>query len=203
MAVCIERDSNHVYRADGKFVPGVNKILEWTGLKNYSAIPDDGRAEYAMGKGTAGHAAITLLADENLDWASVDPAIVPGVRGFQSFCSDTGFQVELSAHIVYNPVVGYAGELDFTGSFPDGSKAVLDAKFTDASIQAWVALQCSAYQNALHAPLTYRRFALRLKSDGRYNAVEFPRKDAFRDWATFAGAAGAVNWMLCHGYKLQ
>lgn len=198
----IMRDEHHVYRVDGKIVPGVNKILQWAGMKDYSAIPND-RAVFAMDRGTAVHEGFTMLVDDNLDWSTVDERIVPRIQAAEKFLHVTGFKPELLKFVVHNEQFGYCGELDMTGHFPDRTKAVVDLKCTDAAIQPWVGLQLSFYQFALYAPLTYRRFALRLKSDGEYNAKEFPRSEAISDWNCCLAALNTVNWKMKHGYKLE
>lgn len=189
----------HTYTVLGKRVPSVTQILKSEKFADFSNVPDSS-AGYSMDLGTKIHLACQLHDEEALDVDLLDQEIVPYLTGYAKYVTETKFSPELIEHRFYNETYGFCGTLDRSGTFPpndyfpSGSKAIVDIKKSDGTIKDWVGVQLAAYAMSLKAPLTYRRIALRLSSDGKYHHREFAKADFQRDWNAFLCALGCFNY---------
>jgi hypothetical protein len=187
--------ARHVYTLDGRVIPSVTQALKATGMIDYSMIPRDA-LQTAAARGTAVHKALQYFDDGELDESSVAPELVGYVRAAQRFYLESGFQVAHNEFRSFHPTYLYAGTMDRTGGFPDGSLAVVDWK--TGLVVPGHALQLVAYANLLKQPRRYRRIAVKLNSDGTYRVHEFPASTWEQDWAVFLAGLSCFNWQLQH-----
>jgi hypothetical protein len=188
----VEMGDGHIYRVDGVIKPSVTQILKDCRIADFDAIPQE-VGEYAMTRGSALHLACELLDKELLDESDVDPVLVPYLDAYREWKEDVGFEPSLIEFMFYHPL-GYCGTMDRTGRVRNNDKLVVDLKTGEGEIKKHVGLQLVAYAMKLGAPLTFRRFAVRLNKHGKYKAVEFPRENFHRDWAVFQSALNVYNF---------
>lgn len=185
----------HEYRLDGRYVPNVTRIL--APLHDFSGIRGD-VLEHKRQVGEAVHAAIRLELEDDLDAASVDPAVEGYLQAWRRFVAETSFECFLSERIVYSGKYRYAGTLDLVGVVC-GKESLLDAKCT-VGIHPSVRLQTAAYlQAASEAGLVRsaaKRYGLMLKPDGAYVLEPFADRN---DLAIFLAMLSVHNWSVRHG----
>jgi len=175
--------SEHVYLYDGKVVPGVTTILSRTGLADFSYIPESLR-DYALERGSLVHEAAHYLLEDDLDLASVDPAIAGYLQALDKFIHHSDFTPELLEHKVFDPISWYAGTLDSVGNFPTLGRTIVDWKTGGMDAVRW---QLAAY-GRLVAPPVYNRVAVKLNKDGTYKLKHFPASTFKKDEADFLAA---------------
>jgi hypothetical protein len=183
----------HEYRLNGVALPSVTTVLKGTGMIDYSMIPQD-ILQAAAHRGTAVHRALHYYDDGELDEVTLDPMIVPYVEAGKRFYAESRFEVAYVEQRVVDTTHWYAGTLDRTGTFPDGSVAVLDWK--TGILVPGHGLQLAAYANCLEHPRRYRRIAVQLRDDGSYQIHEFPMKDFERDIRLFLSALACWQWQV-------
>jgi len=160
---------------------------------DYSMIPQN-VLQAAAHRGTAVHKALHYYDDGELDESTIDPMILPYVEAGIRFYAESRFEVAHVEQRVVNLTHYYAGTLDRTGAFPDGSVAVLDWK--TGILVPGHGLQLAAYAGCMDHPRKYRRIAVQLKDDGTYRIEEYPMKDFERDFRLFLSALACWNWQL-------
>jgi hypothetical protein len=141
--IVLDEDA-HVYTAGGVVVPGVTQVLR--PLVDLSHVPPD-LLRFACERGKAVHKAIELYHAGTLDFASLDPEVIPRVMAYLDFLRDSKFTPDLSEYIVHHALHGYAGKLDLYGHFPDGGTALIDVK--TGSVEAQAGYQTAAYLAAM------------------------------------------------------
>lgn len=185
----------HEYRLDGRYVPNVTRIL--APLQDFDGIRRE-VLEHKRQIGEAVHAAIQLGLTDNLDEASIDPAISGYLLAWDSFRAQNKFECFLSERMVYSGKYRYAGTLDLVGMVSD-REALLDVKCT-AGINPSVGLQTAAYLHAASEDglirSSARRYALQLDQDGTYRLEPFTDKT---DFAVFLSLLSVHNWSARHG----
>jgi len=187
-------DELHEYRINGKVVPGVTEVLKDAGFIDYSKIPESIR-EFALQRGSYVHLACAMLVRGELDWDTVDEQILPYVRAFEAFLSDTGFKAVLVEKPLCSELWGYCGTLDLFGERNE-KQWLIDIK--SGVVPDWCCLQLAAYEELL--PDVYKerpveRYGLALRKDGRYALSK--RYDYVNDMAAFTAA------LVCYRYKQE
>jgi len=178
----------HVYRLDGRVVPSVTQVLD--PLLELDGIP---RAvlEAARIFGTHVHEACHLMVRGELDWARLDPELVPYVEGACKFLKDSGFTVIASELRVASAKLGCAGTLDLAGVL-HRSECICDWKST-AVMPPTVGPQTAAYEEFYRAERGGRprkRFCVQLKpNDYRI----YPLTDS-SDYSIFLSALNLYHW---------
>lgn len=115
-------------------------------LRASGAIPEGPwYSEIARDRGTAVHMACRYLAEGDLDWASLEPAIVPRVRRFARWMSEAAPRWLAWEEEVCHAELGYIGHLDARCTL-NGAEWVIDLKPTP---ERWHALQLWGYREAL------------------------------------------------------
>lgn len=95
----------HVYRVNGKKVPGVTEVLKSIGItKEFSGVDP-----FYRDRGIASHAAIDLYLHDDLDETSLDPVCVPYLEGFKKWWVPQSCETEL---MLYSEKYGFAGTMD-------------------------------------------------------------------------------------------
>jgi len=172
----------HVYRWRGQIVPSVTQILQAQGIIDYSHIPP-ATCEMALERGRLVHQLTQWDDEAALDETSVDRLLAPYLAAWRRFRAETAFCPDRIEYRSYDEIWRYAGTLDRTGSFGDGSMAVLDIKTNNAP--EWVRLQIAAYQAFLPESRRFRRIAVELHGDETYRMLEFRASKLTSDLSDF------------------
>lgn len=173
-------EEGHVYRHSGRVVPSVTTVLQ----EIYPCFDMVNREvlEAAADFGKNVHTAVHLFNLGDLDEESLDANLVPPINAHKQFLADTGFIVRGAEIRVYDPLRGYAGQIDFWGDWRR-STWVIDVK--TATVMPWtVGMQTSAYQNAMPEK-PKKRGCLHLSADGEY---KFQPLNEPSDFAQFTSA---------------
>lgn len=186
-------EKTHEYRLCGKVVRSVTQVLQDVGIVSFGGVPPD-VLERARAKGQAVHVACHYFDENDLDWSSLAPELVPYVQAYQKFKTDTGFHPDMTEQKVWSYSLGIVGTLDRCGKVPDGRRWLIDLKAGE--VPDWGGLQLAGYDLCLPLGEARHRFGLQLKSDGTYNLVPF--KDR-QDFNVFIGAVNVARWMRDHG----
>lgn len=105
----------HIYKWNEEIVPSVTQLLNEFKLIDFSGVPQD-RLEYKRSLGVAVHYAIQLLEEDNLDEASLNPAIKPYLDAYKTFREVTGFEPLHMETRLYSKKWRFAGTLDQLGT---------------------------------------------------------------------------------------
>lgn len=174
----------HTYAIDGARVPSVTEVLA---PQNDWSMVDAWALEAARCLGRDVHAAVNLMAREQLDWQSLDPALEPYVRGAERFLLESGATVLGSELIVGSKALGVAGTLDLLVQW-NGWECLIDWKVSQA-VPSTVGAQLAAYQHLYAATfrggkrlVRARRVCVRLKR-GDYSAHRMDEMNG--DWNLF------------------
>lgn len=106
-------EEGHVYLLDGNPVPSVTEILK--PLVDLSRVPPE-QLEYKRSVGKAVHKAIELDAQDDLNFDTLDPGIVPFFEAWQKWKLDSRFSVQFTELLVWSAKFRYAGTLDLLGA---------------------------------------------------------------------------------------
>jgi len=161
-------------------LPRVTEILKNAGLIESAFFTDETRD-----RGSAVHAAAHYLDENDLDWPSVDPSVLPRLRQYQKFKDDVKPEILAMEEQVVNEPLQYAGRLDRRVKI-NGREGVLDLK--GPSECAWHRLQIMYYVACF--PRQLARWALYL-SDARYKLVEFRGRE---DWEACKAILILTSW---------
>lgn len=194
----LQRDSSHVYRLDGKVVPGVTQVLNL--ISELEGIP---RAVLAAAAefGNHVHQATDLFDRCALDRSALDPKLVPYVNAWERFLDDSRCVILSSEAFVFHPVLRYAGQRDRRVLFPDSvGPHVLDIK-TSEVVPRTVGPQTAAYREcdlSQGAQVAQRRYCVHLKGDGTYRLHRLENK------ADFSIFLSCLNiWKFLHGHRTE
>jgi hypothetical protein len=179
-------EASHTYSVEGVPLPSVTQVLEDVGIIDYGFLPREDRERY-LRRGSAVHLLTQLDDEDDLDEASIDPAIAGYLEGWRRFRRESGFVPSLIEHRSYNPQYGYAGTLDRTGSLRDSSTVVLLDIKTGTS-PYWCRYQLAAYAAFFDGPRKYPRLSVELHDDGTYRIEEFACRDWQADFNVFISA---------------
>lgn len=181
----------HAYAYAGKRVPSVTQVLGF--LDDWEHVPRD-VLDAAAEFGTHVHEAAALLVRDELDWQSLDLALVPRMEALQLFLGESGAIVVESEKRVYHPALRYAGTLDAVVHWK-GGLALLDWKSGQTAPKS-VGPQTAAYAAALEqsgGPRIKRRYCVQLL-DGKYRVTKL---DDPNDWTIFQSCLNL--WRYKHG----
>lgn len=176
--VAIEFDeASHTYRIAGRVVPSVTQVLQ--SLFDFDKVPPD-VLEYKQRLGQAVHDACELVIYDDLDEASLDPALVGYVAGFRAFLAETLFKAEETEEVVVSTRYGFVvpGRLDLIGTI-GGWRWNIDIKSATTVNLAAAKLQTAAYSAAYaervrdERKLVHKRGALQLFPNGTYKLHTF------------------------------
>jgi hypothetical protein len=188
-------EPSHTYTLNGRRVPSVTQVLD--PLQMLDGIPWD-VLEAARVFGNHVHTACHLYNLGVLDWDSLDPVLLPYIRAYTKFLTDTGFIVVTSEERVASVKCLYAGTLDLRGLLPIGKKryrCIADIKST-AALPRTVGPQTAAYEAAFtegSGEKNDRRYCLHLKPD-EYKFVHLKDGPAVQDFTMFVSALNVWRW---------
>src|SRR2546422_4532739 len=127
--------ADHTYALDGEPLLSVSRVLDLAGI-HAPVWYDEATANLTAQRGQAVHRATELLELGTLDWATVDPIVLPYVRCYERFLAEHRFEVLAREQIVYSTRNRYAGTFDRLAIL-DGQRAIMDIK-TSAKVEAWM-----------------------------------------------------------------
>lgn len=156
-------EPTHTYRVGGSLVPGVTQVL--APLARLAGIPDD-VLEAKRRLGSQVHLACQLDDEDDLVEDSVPEAARGYLQAYRLFRRETGVVVVRNECRVYEPVLGYAGQLDRVLRI-GAVQWLVDLK-TSIATPLSAGPQTAAYLRALNDPAVTHRAALRLRADGTY-----------------------------------
>lgn len=184
MQLDFDRDA-HIYRLNGRIVPSVTGVLRR--YEDWSMVPPN-VLEAARIFGSHVHQACDLFNRDALDWASLDPEIVPYVEAWKKFLDESGAVVIASEQPVAHEQLGYAGTPDVVLAW-DNFVVIPDIKAT-AIVPRTVGVQTAGYAKAyqsMHGGREPGRRCIHLQA-GQYRV--HARKSPV-DWSLFVSA---LNW---------
>lgn len=182
----------HEYRRpDGAVIPSVTQILGAVGvavnfeelrtLSTFTAAAIELKREI----GTALHQDAHAYDDNDLDWTTVDPRVLPYLHAWVTFRENSGLVPTTRERRVYHPTLGYAGTLDGIFQLPTGHRVLVDIKTGDPD-DSGCAYQTAAYVAAYEIEnpdaVIHQRWGVRLTPD---RAIPY-RVSHYADWRDFA-----------------
>lgn len=186
----------HSYTLNGRSVPSVTRVLD-DQLCDWSMVPPDA-LEAARLFGQAVHEAVKLYVRGVLDWASLDPALVPYIEGLRTFMRRGDFVPVASEIQMGHQLFGYAGTLDLYGPVCDVS-SLIDVK--SGAIPRTVGPQTAAYAELYqhdHGVRVKRRHCLEL-NPAYSEGFKLHRLDSPSDWTVFQSALNC--WKFKHANR--
>ncbi|MDA8121389.1 MAG: hypothetical protein M0Z38_02335 [Deltaproteobacteria bacterium] len=157
------RNADHSYWLDDRRLETVTEILERSGIADYRFSNED-----AMLRGTYVHRATEMIDRGTLDWAALDPVLVPYCEAYQRFVEDKRPVILMSEKPMYHPQYLFAGTPDRVMEM-DGDIILPDLK-SGAPNRATV-IQTSTYRELVEVSegIKCRKcFSLHLKDTGKY-----------------------------------
>ena len=147
--------------------------------------------EAGRDRGSARHKAYQFLSEGDLDWDTVDPAILPQVRQFERFLADTGYQFKFNELRLTHPIMNYTGTMDTIGIL-GGKLVVIDYK--PASFLPIVKIQTAAYRRLAvsNGYAVTERYSLHLGEDSYKLVAHTDIADENR-WAALVAAYAVIS----------
>lgn len=187
----LTRNAAHEYAWNGKRVPGITGVLEAEGVSDFSGMPRDLR-EISLERGHFVHSACEFDDRDDLDEATVDPAIAPYLAGWRKFMLDASPVWTVIEQMAYHPRYGYAGQPDRAGTIQRKPWVV---EIKSGAPGRGVGLQTAAQAHLLFpegdADRKVKRGAVWLKPDGTYQLIECLERS---DFGVFCAALTVHNW---------
>lgn len=182
----------HVYTLGGQRLPGVTEILKGLGIIDYRWAQ-----ERDLIRGQAVHLACKYLAENCLDWTSVDPSIRGYVEAYQKFLKDTSFLPQVCEKPMFNLIYRFSCTPDQIGVL-NGRDTICEIK--TGSTPPWVGLQTAA-QALAYKPdgwMKVDRVCLELRADGSNRLTECLD---LSDGGVFLSAVSVFTWKLIKGIE--
>jgi hypothetical protein len=132
----------HLYRcSEGIVRPSSTQVFDILGMSDFSAIPED-VLEWKRQYGMSLHSAVEYLTQGDLDWDSVDEAIISSVTGVEQFLLRFEYQSEACEELKIRTLGGmkYGTRLDNRGTilFRNQRKHVIvDFKTGSKASRTW------------------------------------------------------------------
>jgi len=180
----------HRYFLDDEEIPGVTRILALAGLTNHF-----NQDEEAALRGQYVHTATVLFDDNELDWLTLDPVLLPFVSAYQKFTEQYPHKIIKKELGVYSATYRFAGRLDRVIEV-DNHLELYD--IATGGLDPAKALQTAAYDICYEEMMGQKiqeRFGLQLKDNGSFSRVSYKERT---DRGVFLGALAGVNWRRNH-----
>jgi hypothetical protein len=140
--------------------PSVTEILTSVGLIDTSWFTPE-----AAERGTQVHLACRYLAEDRLDWTTLDPRIEPYVRSYEKFLTSTGCKARSVEQSGYCEIRRYCGSWDVVFGY------LADLK--TGSYEPWHRAQVGGYQLLPGHQRVSRLATIYLQADGSIAKVRF------------------------------
>jgi len=185
------KEDTHQYFVDGKEYPSVTTILH--SLNDFSYVNQD-LLDRAAKFGTAVHKATELYDNNELDFDTLDPVLMPYIEAWDNFLHEYKPEI-LSVEQRIASMYGYAGTLDRYVSIK-GKRVVIDIK-SGTVVPKYTGLQLSAYGQAITegGGIVDERYVVHLQPYN-YKVVSFNNKT---DFITFKSALNLYRWGKQYG----
>lgn len=184
--------ASHTYRLAGREVPSVTQALQL--LEDFEGVPW-AILEAARKFGQHVHEACALLVRGQLDWASLDHALVPYMECAKRFIAESGVRIIASELRLAHRTLRYAGTLDVLGDHKAFS-GLYD--FKSGVVPRTVGPQTAGYAAAYldtYGVRVQRRYCVQLNPD-LPNGYKVHRLNDPADWHTFLSALNC--WRFKH-----
>jgi hypothetical protein len=135
-------EERHIYRDDsGMIVPATTQVFSILGMNEFEGVPEY-LLEWKRNYGSAVHRAVHYMMDGDLDWDSLDEAIIPAVTGIQGFLKSLNFTCHAAEVSSINSICGmrYGLTVDLVGEIfyrGENRKAVVDLKSGVKASPTW------------------------------------------------------------------
>lgn len=181
----------HIYRTGGVVLPSVTQVLaEMYDFKFVKPEVLKAAGEF----GTAVHLVCELFDKNDLEYSSLDTALLPYLTAWKRFLSETSASVLEIERRYHHKAMGFAGTIDRLLEI-DGKKVLVDIK-TVSSLSPVVGIQLGAYERLILDNTEYTglsRAAVQLCANGTYKYRMYADP---MDWAAFASLICLKNWRL-------
>lgn len=174
-------EPTHTYTVDGVQYPSVTTILQDMGLIDTSWFTPE-----ACQRGTYVHQMIEWDQADELDYESIDIALLGYLNAWRKFVSDTGYVSLCSEYRMANKAYRFAGTADQIGTL-NNCRAIIDVK--SGAVSPCTSLQLAGYEILYEA--SCKRFALQLHDNGKYSLKEYTDRN---DRAVFLSAVALWWW---------
>ena len=184
------KEDTHQYFVDGKEYPSVTTILE--SLTDYSFVNKE-LLDRAARFGTAVHKATELYDNNELDFDTLDPNLLPYVEAWDMFLHQYKPEI-LSVEQRVASMYGYAGTLD-RYAIINGKRTIIDIK-SGTVVPKYTGLQLSAYGQAITegGGIIDQRYVVHLQPCN-YKVLSFNSK---MDFNIFKSALNLYRWSQQH-----
>jgi hypothetical protein len=177
----------HKYRLNGQPVPSVTRVLD-DQLEDWSVVPKH-LLEAARMFGSHVHDACHLWNAGELDWSTLDPALVRYVEQWAEFVETNRITIIASELAVAHRLYKYAGRMDVLAEW-DHRRVLLDIK--SGAVPKTVGPQTAAYAEAYEyerkpCVRISRRYCVQLTGEAGKPAQLHQLKNPV-DWPVFQSA---------------
>lgn len=179
-------DTHEYFLAD-KPLLSVTRVLERAGLVSYPSATD-----YHKERGTFVHRASEMVDRGTLDWAALDPVLIPYCEAYRKFVEEARPEIVLSETPMYHGTYLYAGTFDRVIRL-NGITSLIDLK--TGSPHPATALQVAAYSELVRVNadiVCSKHFVLHLRDDATYKLQEI--NDVKRNFRVFLAALSVARW---------
>lgn len=192
---------DHAYRLpDGRRIPSVTQILRAVGVStdfdelraSSSRLAE--RIDYRRDLGVAVHADAHAFDDDDLEWDTVDPDVLPFLEAWSVFRENTGLVPITRERRLYHPGLGVCGTLDgifYRERAPD-RRVLVDLKCGDPEAAA-ARYQTALYQLLWEAEHPNEPIAERWSVQLTPTLAVPYRITAYADWTDLATARAIVT----------
>ena len=208
-------EKTHSYLSDGRAVPSCTRILDFSGISNYSAVREE-ILERKSQIGTLVHMATQYYDEGALDWDSVDPLIINRTKAWVQFRLETDFVPRAIEKRCVATIQGMSFGLtvDREGLTKDRLgrmvPTIIDIK-TAVTKQIFWPIQLAGYalglpdpENELSTPrfrfARRRRMTVQLLEDGNYKKTEYTDTG---DMEVFLSGLHIATWKMNNGEKIR
>ena len=185
-STAVELDSEtHIYRAEGRIVPGVTEILKSAGL-----IDGTWFTEASAWRGSVIHMACQLDDEGDLDELSVAEEAKGPLEAWRKCRQEMRWDL---FDIIEQPLIAHTIYGSFAGK-PDRlfSDTVIDLK--SGTVAPATAIQTAAYAHLSPYQQSCDRVAVRLQPNGKYSLKQFHVRELRADQNIFWACLGIHNW---------
>jgi len=184
-------DDQHIYRLDGRVIPGATSVMSTGGL-----VDDTWFTEHGRDRGSAVHKTTEIYDKGEMDSYDFDPVVFPFLDAYKSFLSDTGFEVKEIELVIHSKSLMVGTTLDRVG-FLYCQRSIIDLK-TGQKTKATgpqTALHKLAWNEHHPKEPVQDRYGLYLKDTGKYELVQY---DDPNDIHFFNAALWVARWKGDH-----
>lgn len=171
------KEETHQYFYKGLEVPSVTQIISASNQGVLDNIPTS-ILDNASERGTAVHQAIEFY--NKYKFANINEDYKGYFEAYQNWYKNNSFSfIEIKSETkVYHKILNYAGTIDMLITDTMEENILVDVKTTNELNMKYVALQLSAYKEALASQgiKVKSMYVLWLKKDGTYEYKEVPDK---------------------------